>query len=178
MKMKRFLSIVVTLCMVLSLLPVGAWAACAHAYVAEVYPATCTEGGFTVYTCSLCGDAYIGDEVEPLNHPEYVDGFCALCGSGQPAVENGDYYEISNVAQLYWFAEQVNGGNTDINGKLMNDIVVNENVLKEDGTLNGDGSHFKVWTPIGNGSKNTPAHLMAMARRFLGCMSMILSRIT
>ena len=153
MKMKRFLSIVVTLCMVLSLLPVGAWAACAHEYVAEVYPATCTEGGFTVFTCSLCGDAYIGDEVEPLNHPEYVDGFCALCGSGQPAVENGDYYEISNVAQLYWFAEQVNGGNTDINGKLMNDIVVNENVLKEDGTLNGDGSHFKVWTPIGNGSK-------------------------
>ena len=153
MKMKRLLSIVVTLCMVLSMLPVGAWAACAHEYVAEVYPATCTEGGFTVFTCSLCGDAYMGDEVEPLNHPEYVDGFCALCGSGQPAVENGDYYEISNAAQLYWFAQQVNSGNTDINGKLMADIVVNENVLKEDGTLNGDGSHFKVWTPIGNNVK-------------------------
>ena len=153
MKMKGILSIILTLCMVLSMLPVGALAACAHEYVTEIYPATCTEGGFTVFTCSLCGDAYIGDEVEPLNHPEYVDGFCVLCGSGQPAVENGDYYEISNVAQLYWFAEQVNSGNTDINGKLMNDIVVNENVLKEDGTLNGDGSNFKVWTPIGNDVK-------------------------
>ena len=59
------------------------------------------------------------------------------------------YYEIYTADQLYWFAEQVNSGNNSINGKLMNDIVVNENVLKEDGTLNGDGSNFRVWTPIG-----------------------------
>ena len=63
------------------------------------------------------------------------------------------YYEIYNADQLYWFAEKVNGGDTAINGKLMADIVVNENVLNEDGELNGDGSNFRVWTPICNSSK-------------------------
>ena len=99
MKMKRILSIVLTLCMVLSMLPVGTLA---------------TE------------DA-----------PALVDG----------------YYEIYTADQLYWFAAEVNSGKMSINGKLMADIVVNENVLTADGTLNGDGFNFRVWTPIGNKSK-------------------------
>ena len=58
-----------------------------------------------------------------------------------------DFYEISNMDELYWFAAQVNGGNTSINGKLIADIVVNENLLNADGQLNeGD---FIIWAPIG-----------------------------
>ena len=30
---------------------------------------TCTEQGYTTYTCSLCGDSYTADYTEPLNHP-------------------------------------------------------------------------------------------------------------
>lgn len=44
-------------------------------------------------------------------------------------------YEITSVAELYWFAEQVNGGNTGICAKLMNDITINENALDDDGNL-------------------------------------------
>ena len=44
-------------------------------------------------------------------------------------------YQIRNAGQLYWFAQQVNSGNTAINGKLMADIVINENVLNENGEL-------------------------------------------
>ena len=57
-------------------------------------------------------------------------------------------YEIKNAGQLYWFAEQVKRYSRTINGILLNDITVNENVLK-DGKLNGDGSNFREWTPIG-----------------------------
>ena len=61
----------------------------------------------------------------------------------------GNAYEITNTAQLYWFAEQVNNGNTDINAVLTADIVVNEHVLDADGNLNGESAGFRVWTPIG-----------------------------
>ena len=70
----------------------------------------------------------------------------------EPELVDG-YYEIYNADQLYWFAAKVNGGSTSINGKLMSDIVINEKVLNADGTLNGDGSNFRVWTPIGNSSR-------------------------
>ena len=63
-------------------------------------------------------------------------------------------YEIGNADELYAFAAAVNGGNTAINGELIANIVVNQNVLNDDGTLNGDGSNFRVWTPIGNISNN------------------------
>ena len=153
MKMKRFLSIILSACIMLSLMPMGTLAACAHDYVGEVYPASCTEDGFTLYTCSLCGDAYVGDEVAAFGHLDFVDGFCTLCGKYEEPELNANVYEIFNAGQLYWFAEQVNSGKTSINGKLMADIVVNENVLTAEGELNGDGSNFRVWTPIGNSSR-------------------------
>ena len=61
-----------------------------------------------------------------------------------------EVYEIGNAGQLYWFADKVNNENDtygSVNAVLTADIVVNENVLKSDGTLN-DGT-FKEWTPIG-----------------------------
>ena len=101
--------------------------------------ASCTKPS----TCNNCGET-IGDAV---GH-SYVNGFCGECDAYEPAVLNGTVYEISNAGQLYWFAEKVNGGDTAINGKLMADIVVNTNVLKEDGSLNSGA--FRSWTPIGN----------------------------
>ena len=66
---------------------------------------------------------------------------------------DGDgYYDIGTADALYAFAAAVNGGNTAINGELTANITVNENVLTADGKLNGDGSNFRAWTPIGDGS--------------------------
>lgn len=39
-----------------------------HAYVATVTAPTCDREGFTTYTCSDCGDSYIGDRVDALGH--------------------------------------------------------------------------------------------------------------
>ena len=42
--------------------------ACKHDYDAEVVAPTCTKGGYTTYTCSKCGDSYVGDEVKASGH--------------------------------------------------------------------------------------------------------------
>ncbi len=62
---------------------------------------------------------------------------------------NGNgYYEIGTADELYAFAAAVNEGYYAICGELTDDIVINENVLNEDGTVNGTPS--RIWTPIGN----------------------------
>lgn len=79
-----------------------------------------------------------------------VHSACPAVGAtdGTPALVEG-VYEIYDVEQLYWFAEQVNTGNNEISGKLMENININASVLTEGGELNGDGNNFRVWTPIG-----------------------------
>ncbi|MBQ7800862.1 MAG: hypothetical protein IJ375_00895 [Oscillospiraceae bacterium] len=51
-----------------------------HVYESVVTAPTCTEGGYTTYTCA-CGDSYTGDETEALGHT-FVDGTCTVCGAG------------------------------------------------------------------------------------------------
>ena len=63
-------------------------------------------------------------------------------------IEEATYYQLDSAEDLKWFADQVNGGNTSIHAILTADITLNSNVLAEDGSLNGDGSGFSVWTPI------------------------------
>ena len=67
-------------------------------------------------------------------------------------------YLIYNASELYWYAALVNGTLTDGTAKdrtasasLQADITLNTNVLKSNGTLNGDGSNFIEWTPISSG---------------------------
>ena len=69
-------------------------------------------------------------------------------------------YQITNAAELYWFAGLVNGDksiignsikqNTGACAVLIENITINENVLDENGSLNGDGSGLEQWTPIGS----------------------------
>ncbi|MCD7771100.1 MAG: leucine-rich repeat domain-containing protein, partial [Oscillospiraceae bacterium] len=40
----------------------------AHNYEAVITEPTCTEGGYTTYTCSNCGDSYVADETEATGH--------------------------------------------------------------------------------------------------------------
>ena len=71
----------------------------------------------------------------------------------QPNLKNG-CYQISNASELYGFAAIVNGDpefpyDATACGKLTKDIVVNENVLNSDGTLNvADTAKFAKWKPM------------------------------
>ena len=39
-----------------------------HSYTSEITEPTCTEDGFTTYTCSACGDNYTADYIDALKH--------------------------------------------------------------------------------------------------------------
>ena len=119
-----------------------------HSYVpGETVAPTCTEDGYTAYSCANCDATTQGDLVYHTGHRwtentcdycgtvcehSFIDGICTLCGNGGPAYVQG-FYEIENSAQLYWFASQVNSGNNAINGKLIADIDLQN----------------KAWTSIG-----------------------------
>lgn len=69
----------------------------AHEYEAVVTEPTCTEAGYTTYTCSICGDTYTGDETAALGHSYEADSWtwsddystasvkvvCSVCGDTQ-----------------------------------------------------------------------------------------------
>ena len=128
---KRILSLVLSLCLVMTMMP-AAYAG------GTAYGAEKLEG-------AACGSTEDCTGV-------YDNGFCTACGGHQPAVLNeASFYEISNAGQLYWFAEFVNGDtiNRMANAWLTKDIVINENVLNGDGTLASNGASLHKWTPMG-----------------------------
>ncbi len=66
-----------------------------HSYEAVVTAPTCTDEGFTTYTCSACGDSYVADYTDAAGHTDgewtvtkaptcTVEGeetlYCAVCG--------------------------------------------------------------------------------------------------
>ena len=86
---------------------------------------------------------------------KFENGICTACGDYEPAQLEGDYYQISNAGNLLWFAKQVNSGTTSINAVLTDNIVLNQNLLNADGTLNSNLTDLDLieWTPIGTYSK-------------------------
>ena len=98
----------------------------------------------------------------------------AIATEDVPQLVDG-YYEIYTADHLYWFAAEVNGGNNTINGKLMADIEVNENVVTSDCSLNGDGSSFRIWIPIGtNNTKTYNGTFDGNKKAFLDCITILL----
>ncbi len=109
---------------------------------------TCTENGTNTGTCTVCGESSTVEAPDTaLGHDFDSDGFCTVCDGYQPAVLSNGVYQISNAGQLYWFAEKVNGGETDANAKLIKNIAVNENVIV-DGQLTATASELREWVPI------------------------------
>lgn len=67
--------------------------ACIHSFLFETIDPTCTEKGYTVCTCSICGAHYTKDEVAALGHTEgdpveenRTDPTCTENGSYDTAV--------------------------------------------------------------------------------------------
>lgn len=95
-----------------------------------------TVSGKTISTTPNEIEMFHDDTV--CSHEYYnADGFCEACGAYQKANKSGEYYEIYNAGQLFWFAERFNSGMIPDNSnlKLMKDIEI------------PDGHN---WTSIGN----------------------------
>ncbi|MBQ5363183.1 MAG: hypothetical protein IIU63_07530, partial [Clostridia bacterium] len=66
-----------------------------HTYTTLTIPATCTEGGWTVYTCTTCGHEYEDDFTEPTGHA-YKNGVCTECGQVDTRVELFDGFSSTD----------------------------------------------------------------------------------
>lgn len=67
---------------------------CVHTYLESVVPPSCHDFGYTLYTCTQCGDTYMDNYTKQLTHQWRVDGIrnptcelfgykeltCTLCG--------------------------------------------------------------------------------------------------
>ena len=129
----------------------------------EAKAATCTEDGNIEYwQCDVCKKTFTDEAgkktvdnviIPALKHSYNENGFCENDDTHyQPANYNEEIekYEISNAGQLYWFAEQVNSGDTSLNAVLTTDIVVNETILAADGSLGADPDTLRMWRSIGD----------------------------
>ena len=90
--------------------PTAAWvpAAHEHSYTAVVTPPTCTEKGYTTYTCA-CGDSYKKDFVSALGH-DFKDGTCTRCGASDPnykPVDPTPEATFTDVSETAWYKNSV-----------------------------------------------------------------------
>ena len=112
----------------------------------DALPTLKNNGNNTVYATEPCPAQFSNTPGTTAEH-QFVNGQCKYCGQ---CVSIDGVYQLANADHLYWFASYVNNGHTDICAALTADIVINENVLTVEGELNGDGSNFRVWVPIGS----------------------------
>lgn len=81
-----------------------------------------------------------------------VSIFTAFClvGYSVPVLED-DYYLLSTLEDLEWFATEVNSGNATIQARLTADITMNESVLDSNGKLRVDyaSANLYAWNPVG-----------------------------
>lgn len=76
-----------------------------HSYESVVTAPTCTEGGYTTHTCTICGESYSDNPVEPLGHSwddeTAVVKNCTVCGfrfeGYEITLDIGEVWEASSV---------------------------------------------------------------------------------
>ena len=101
--------------------------------------------------CSIC----LVTDGGTADHDYGNDGVCVYCKKYEPCHGEGTAqspYEIDNRGNLFWFAEQVNQGDTDACALLTADIVINSDLLTEANALK-EGEHIS-WIPIGSTTSN------------------------
>ena len=94
-----------------------------HSYKTVITSPTCTEQGYTTYTCSVCGDTYVDDEVSALGHADgnvveenYVAPTCTENGSKDIVT----YCTVCNVETNRETVVVSATGHNYVNGKCEN----------------------------------------------------------
>ena len=104
-----------------------------------------TKSGETISTTTPNEIAmFYGDTF--CSHEHYnADGFCEACDAYQKANKSGEYYEIYNAGQLFWFAKQFNDGEipNKSNLKLMKDIEIPDGYAWTSIGAIADGKSFR-----------------------------------
>ena len=134
---------------VVSLLPTGITATVAGSeepveltitWACEDFPAQATEGEYT-FTAALPQGYTLAADAAGLTVPVMLGGGTTLAITPSKPIGNGTQenpYRITTAAELLWFAQAVNGGQTNACANLYDNI---------------DLSGIENWTPIGTSSK-------------------------
>ena len=77
---------------------------CEHEYFLQDFPATCTQQGYTLYTCTLCGETKKDDYIKALGHNYKEQPIAATCTTKgytrYTCLTCGDQYEVTTSAEL------------------------------------------------------------------------------
>lgn len=119
----------------------------------DLYPVL--DGGDSVYlNCDHGTFAYSNTKEESCH--EYINGICTCGAVEAPEIALDGTYLIKNLGNLIYFRNEVNNGLNYANAKLVDNIVVNQNLLSRVNvsdhkitSLNKD--NLLSWVPIGNG---------------------------
>ena len=130
-----------------------------HTYESAVTQPTCTEAGYTTYTCAVCGDSYTADPVDALGHSftyevtakpgKYktgtLTGTCSVCGHTEdvilPVLNEEDYHcviilepteEATGTAVYTWTVTTFGEVTFEVTLRKLNDVIL--------GDVNGDES--------------------------------------
>ena len=146
-----------------------------HDYTAVVTEPTCTEQGYTTYTCE-CGESYVADYTEPLNHLEVIDipevpateteagktagKKCALCGEVLEGCE-----EIPELEEIVISITEQPENTTPVDGQVEFKVAATVNhglelqyqwqKLDTDITYTDEVSREAAWEIVENGTSNT-----------------------
>ena len=82
-----------------------------HSYSAVITPPTCTQQGYTTYTCTVCGKVLASQEVIPPIDHNYIDGICSNCGGIDPTIPDDSDFVIEDGVLVKYVGV---GGNVDI----------------------------------------------------------------
>ena len=99
-----------------------------HSYHITVTAPTCTEKGYTTYTCE-CGDSYSDTYVDALGH-KYENGICSVCGEKSAALEFSDipanewYVDAVGYAVENGIMKGIGGGKFDPEGSMTRAMLV------------------------------------------------------
>ncbi len=153
-----------------------------HVYEAVVTAPSCTDQGYTTYTCT-CGNSYQDNFADALGH-SYVDGVCNICGAVNPdyvapasitlasatlsfedEILYNLYFTVSNMdasaddmGLIMWDQEPadvtVNGGGTILDGAVYDEV--NDRYMVSSmgipGQYMGDTKYLMVYAKQSDGS--------------------------
>lgn len=94
-----------------------------HSYSAKITAPTCTERGYTSYTC-ICGDSYLSDYVEPSHN--YIDYVCSMCGKA-------DEHHSAYQSEFAILTKEYNSNVSELERKI---VECNENIVSAQNELN------------------------------------------
>ena len=100
-----------------------------HQYTQTVTEPTCTESGYTTYTCKVCQDTYISDWIDPTGH-NFVDKVCINCGE--------------ETLYLYFDASKI----SSVSFEPVSEYRIMENT-KGDWKTDNDGNDYYFYHPFG-----------------------------